>query len=381
METLPSTCHRRCFGLESASVSREGLKIMGSGASSESHLYLCSACTNAFRSSVDERVACPQCGSYQLQTLADPGEPSTTVEDQVVVRAGHESSNGRGPSHSVRADGEDGAPQEPQSGFFDRLLGWSRLRSGTQALAARMDALLQLLSSFNPPMPAAAIFIQSLPRLVASQETIAVHPGCSICLDDYHIGEENLLKLTGCGHIFHEECVLPWFKRKNTCPSCRYPLPMEVEASHEDDYGDFLTQALARERYRESEFSDMLAAISERLPPPLTTLSELSSVADNELRAMLDRSGVEHQHCVRHHELVYLVYRTNRRNLRNQIRSRGEIPSLTEDVDFSTAMRRALGVGAEIRDLQRLTDDLRLQTRHLSMIRSNLTNGSYQHPQ
>ena len=24
-----------------------------------------------------------------------------------------------------------------------------------------------------------------------------------------------------CGHAFHDECVLEWFKINNTCPNCR----------------------------------------------------------------------------------------------------------------------------------------------------------------
>ncbi len=38
---------------------------------------------------------------------------------------------------------------------------------------------------------------------------------CSICLEEV----ENIpLK---CGHAFHDECVLEWFKINNTCPNCR----------------------------------------------------------------------------------------------------------------------------------------------------------------
>ena len=38
---------------------------------------------------------------------------------------------------------------------------------------------------------------------------------CSICMEKV----ENIpLK---CGHAFHDECVLEWFKINNTCPNCR----------------------------------------------------------------------------------------------------------------------------------------------------------------
>lgn len=38
---------------------------------------------------------------------------------------------------------------------------------------------------------------------------------CSICL-------ENVSNVPlKCGHVFHDKCVLEWFKTNNTCPNCR----------------------------------------------------------------------------------------------------------------------------------------------------------------
>ena len=33
--------------------------------------------------------------------------------------------------------------------------------------------------------------------------------------------EEKLVLKLGCGHIFHFECMEPWVKITNTCPTCR----------------------------------------------------------------------------------------------------------------------------------------------------------------
>lgn len=44
---------------------------------------------------------------------------------------------------------------------------------------------------------------------------------CSICLDDYEVGEK-LRLLPKCGHAFHTECILPWLKdRQGCCPICK----------------------------------------------------------------------------------------------------------------------------------------------------------------
>lgn len=44
------------------------------------------------------------------------------------------------------------------------------------------------------------------------------YDSCTICLNDFII-DENILKLS-CNHIYHEECIKLWFKKKSNCPNC-----------------------------------------------------------------------------------------------------------------------------------------------------------------
>ncbi|KAL9817179.1 putative transcription factor C2H2 family [Arabidopsis thaliana] len=48
---------------------------------------------------------------------------------------------------------------------------------------------------------------------------------CSICLENLVSGPKpsDLTRMT-CSHVFHNPCLLEWFKRKNTCPLCRTEL-------------------------------------------------------------------------------------------------------------------------------------------------------------
>jgi len=50
-------------------------------------------------------------------------------------------------------------------------------------------------------------------------------PTCSVCCTQMKIGDKTLL--IPCGHMYHPNCVKPWFEKNNTCPICRHELPTE----------------------------------------------------------------------------------------------------------------------------------------------------------
>jgi hypothetical protein len=50
-------------------------------------------------------------------------------------------------------------------------------------------------------------------------------PNCPICISDIKIKEETIL--LPCGHMYHSKCVIEWLKQNNTCPVCRFELPIE----------------------------------------------------------------------------------------------------------------------------------------------------------
>lgn len=51
---------------------------------------------------------------------------------------------------------------------------------------------------------------------------------CSICTEDLEVGDGKIVRVDTCGHLFHEQCVLPWFNGRraacHTCPNCRTKL-------------------------------------------------------------------------------------------------------------------------------------------------------------
>lgn len=43
---------------------------------------------------------------------------------------------------------------------------------------------------------------------------------CAICLEDFEPKE--MVVITPCNHMFHEECIIPWLQSQGQCPVCRF---------------------------------------------------------------------------------------------------------------------------------------------------------------
>ncbi|KAB5582665.1 RING-7 protein [Coniochaeta sp. 2T2.1] len=64
----------------------------------------------------------------------------------------------------------------------------------------------------------------------ASQKGEEEHLGCSICTEDFKVGED--VRVLPCDHKFHPPCIDPWLINvSGTCPLCRLDLRPQNEAS------------------------------------------------------------------------------------------------------------------------------------------------------
>jgi len=89
------------------------------------------------------------------------------------------------------------------------------------------DILNQLFTSYVPKgtPPAKQDFVDSLPISTYSA-SFASQPKCAVCLEDFEDGTE--MAELPCSHRFHgDSCVKPWLKIHNSCPVCRYELPVD----------------------------------------------------------------------------------------------------------------------------------------------------------
>eukprot|EP00826_Nyctotherus_ovalis_P004948 TRINITY_DN1109_c0_g2_i2.p1 TRINITY_DN1109_c0_g2~~TRINITY_DN1109_c0_g2_i2.p1 ORF type:complete len:370 (-),score=70.05 TRINITY_DN1109_c0_g2_i2:168-1277(-) len=96
--------------------------------------------------------------------------------------------------------------------------------------------LVQLISMSDPVSngkpPASKAVLSKLPVFSLEQKHCKKNaqgnieqPNCAVCCNDIKLGEK--AQLIPCGHMFHPECIKPWFMQHNTCPICRYELPTD----------------------------------------------------------------------------------------------------------------------------------------------------------
>lgn len=79
------------------------------------------------------------------------------------------------------------------------------------------------------PPPASKEFVKNLKsRLVTEHDE-----KCPICLaPNENLTTEKFLTLP-CAHEFHDQCILPWLEKTNSCPLCRAEM-MTDDAAYEE---------------------------------------------------------------------------------------------------------------------------------------------------
>jgi len=58
--------------------------------------------------------------------------------------------------------------------------------------------------------------------------TVKTQDTCPICQEAMPVGSK--AKMMPCGHLFHDDCLISWVSKNNSCPMCRYDeLPSEKQ--------------------------------------------------------------------------------------------------------------------------------------------------------
>ncbi|XP_015069578.1 probable E3 ubiquitin-protein ligase RHB1A [Solanum pennellii] len=130
---------------------------------------------------------------------------------------------------------------------------------------------------FNPPQfrsPTLQSFLNSLPSVKINESS----KNCSICMEEFGIDTE--ASQLPCKHFFHNDCIIPWLNRSNTCPLCRYKLPQEDEGEDEDEIEVILDGEIGG-----IEFQENFTAST------LTEVGDDDDLRERDLDAMRDEDG------------------------------------------------------------------------------------------
>lgn len=92
-----------------------------------------------------------------------------------------------------------------------------------------------ILSQLNPPVNSCKKFLEKIPLIKISKERIEQIKDqniCTVCQEEFKEGSE--VYYLHCKHMFHKDCIIPWFETHNTCPTCRFELPLDDQEQEKE---------------------------------------------------------------------------------------------------------------------------------------------------
>jgi len=82
-------------------------------------------------------------------------------------------------------------------------------------------------SKYGPP-PTSKKVLENLPKIKVTEEFLKSCKEiaeCSVCKEEFKKSDE--VNQLPCNHVFHPDCIIPWLKQHNSCPTCRFELPTD----------------------------------------------------------------------------------------------------------------------------------------------------------
>jgi E3 ubiquitin-protein ligase RNF115/126 len=126
-------------------------------------------------------------------------------------------------------------PRRPRtsSHFLDMIINFLGMNGPDDS---NMESIINYIMQNDPNRygnpPASKLAVDSLERVECNEENIKTlrkdsgcDNSCSVCKEEFEL-QQKLIYLP-CKHIYHDECILPWLKERNSCPTCRFELPSE----------------------------------------------------------------------------------------------------------------------------------------------------------
>ena len=129
---------------------------------------------------------------------------------------------------------------------------------------SHMENIINYLMANDPNKygnpPASKEEVEKLEKIIINCEdirkeinSVCGEGGCSVCKDDYEM-DQTVIKLPCC-HMFHDDCIMPWLKERNSCPTCRFELKTD-----DSDYEE--RKNIKRDEVRHTVSSNNLGIIN-----------------------------------------------------------------------------------------------------------------------
>lgn len=154
-----------------------------------------------------------------------------------------------------------------------------------------LDYLMQQHEPNGPP-PAAKNIVEKLPEIIIGKKEVSEKWDCAVCKELFEM-KETVLQLP-CEHCYHQDCIRPWLSQHNTCPICRYELPVEDE-EYETKRKERMSSRNIREELFQTQDPDKILEIT---PIPDIELSEDTKTLNDSICAQKEQeSSFQHKKC------------------------------------------------------------------------------------
>lgn len=238
---------------------------MPSSSFSSHWCYRCSRFVRVLNQQSLNNLSCPDCNAGFVEYIHNPtrnrlymiGNRSNSDQNLTpAIRRSRRSGDERSPYNPVIVlrgnsdNSEQVGAGDSGSGFelyYDDGAG-SGLRplpnsvSGS-LLGSGFDRLLDQLSQIEANgvgridhPPASKVAIESMPIVVIGDDLVCSELHCAVCTELFEFGAE--AREMPCKHLYHYDCILPWLSIRNSCPVCRYELPIESSQAENEENVD-----------------------------------------------------------------------------------------------------------------------------------------------
>lgn len=110
---------------------------------------------------------------------------------------------------------------------------------------------------------------------------------CAICLDKLEDNKKRVIRVLGCKHIYHNQCVYEWSIKENSCPQCR--TFFDFDTNNQEDFLEWMDLKLENFDQRYHTKKHKLLVLIEMVDTTLRLNKKGIKCSDKIYKAMLNK--------------------------------------------------------------------------------------------